>query len=227
MKPYLILLIVFLLTGCSSKQSSSSESELTRSKKTSEKLYSKIIFKVGEKDKFKIDQDISSFIKLPQKLITSLNMSFNECEFCYDTFKKDTTIIINHVENESIYPFQLLDLNFDGFVDIGFPSSSTCCSGNNVINETWIFDKAKNTFIYNKVLSEMRIWNLKAENKTIESGWHMGANDFGKYVYKWTGDSLFITEEFKSESINDSLIREVTKTLRGGEWETHTTEREY
>ncbi len=197
------------------------------SDKSSIGLYSKLIFELGENDRIKIDLDRSSSVKLPQELISSLIISFNECEFCYSKFKKDTIITISYVENASLYPFQLIDLNFDGFVDFGFPSSSTCCSGNNVINETWTFDETNNNFVYNKTLSEIPIWNLKRDSKAVESGWHMGVNDFGKYIYQWVGDSLVLVEEFKSEGINDSLIREITKQLRDGKWETDTTERKY
>jgi hypothetical protein len=182
-----------------------------------------IILKISrQNDEYVVSQIDSSIYKLPEAFVTSLTSSINTCLSCYGISEKTTdTVFLNLTKENYESAFELIDINFDGNVDIRFPSEGTCCSGNNVIYETWINNER--CFYHNKVLSEIAIWKIDKVSKQFESGWHMGAYDYYTATYKLVADSLFAIHEMKSDIINDSIQRTIESTLVNNSWKVDST----
>ncbi|MEQ8423090.1 MAG: hypothetical protein RIA63_00170 [Cyclobacteriaceae bacterium] len=100
------------------------------------------------------------------------------------------------------YFLKLKDYNMDGVIDVGI---SIDASGNNV--DESIFINLSNSYFYWKGLSGQPIWEENKAERTITTGWHMGADTYGKYVYKILSDTTLI-ELLREDSkeLNDSTI---------------------
>lgn len=158
--------------------------------------------------------------KFPKELVAQLNKSIVDCNYCYNMLLQDSTVTVNSYDP---FPFEIQDVNFDGKMDLRIPSHETCCSGNNVIYFTWIYDSTINNYKFNKELSELPILKLDATKKAVEGGWIRGLNDFNKVEYKWIEDALMMEKEVISETINDSTALIVTRTLDAKIWSTDST----
>jgi hypothetical protein len=155
-------------------------------------------------------------------MIDMINKSYKDCETCYGFESvSDTTVLLDFSKEYSISGFELIDINFDGKIDIRFPSEASCCTGNNVFYHTWL--NKVDTFIYQNDLSQMPIWRVDRETRTILTGWHMSAYDFGSYTYKFKNDSLILIQEIKSELVHDTLIWKIEKRLIDNKWKSDTT----
>ncbi|MCR9248876.1 MAG: hypothetical protein NXI20_00575 [bacterium] len=162
--------------------------------------------------------------KFPKELVAQLNKSIVDCDYCYNKLLQDSTMTVNTYDP---FPFDIQDVNFDGKMDLRIPSLETCCSGNNVVYFTWIYDSTINNYKFNKELSELPILKLYATNKTVEGGWIRGLNDFNKVEFKWMEDVLVMEKEVISETINDSTALIVTRTLNDKIWSTDSTTIEF
>jgi hypothetical protein len=204
------IILILIIYSCQSSDGISSQNVSSKEKT--------IILKIERlNDTYLISRIDSSAYDLPENLIKELTASVNLCSDCFfESIKRLDTIYLDLSVERYISGFELTDINFDGFIDIRFPSESTCCSGNNVINQTWI---SKNgSFYKHKVLSEIAIWNINKEAKQLESGWHMGAYDYYKVTYKFIDDSLKSIHEIKSSLLRDSIQRTIESTLVNDSW---------
>jgi hypothetical protein len=159
----------------------------------------------------------SAKIKIPASMIDLIKESFNSCEDCYGLGNfSDTVVVLDLNKEQSVSGFVLVDINFDGKTDIRFPSEGSCCMGNNVNFETWL--NKTNTFVYHEELSEMPVWEIKKDNKTISGGWQMGALDYVSSIYTIENDSLKLIQEESSETVQDTMVKKVNRKLVDNKW---------
>lgn len=164
-----------------------------------------------------ITQTASEKIRIPAPMMDLLKISFTSCEDCYDLGNfSDTTLTLDLNKEYSVSGFNLMDINFDGKIDIRFPSESSCCLGNNVTFETWL--NKGNIFVYQAELSEMPVWNVEKDSKTISGGWQMGAFDYVSSVYTLKNDSLILIKEESSETVQDTMVKVIHRKLVDNKW---------
>lgn len=98
--------------------------------------------------------------------------------------------ILTHIES-SLSPdvpnngFELLDLNFDGYLDLRVIRFAP--AGPNTPYQNWIWSKAEGKFIENPGLDEITSPQFDAESQEISSHWRSSAAEHGVDVYSYDG----------------------------------------
>jgi len=163
--------------------------------------------------------------QFPKEFMTKLLKSVESCPSCYD-INNDTIyerILDISVANKSSNYFETRDMNFDGYFDLSFTSSATCCAGKNVLNEVWLYNAKSKTFVYNAELSDGSLWDYNEKEKILVIGWSMRHNEFSSSIYKSVGGKMKKIQQETVEPYNDSLLQIITEKLVDTVWVSDTT----
>jgi len=134
-------------------------------------------------------------------------------ENCYEIYRPDLLFSVEHY-------IKLKDYNFDNKPDVAIYNNVQ--SGNkNYVEKIYIFDKKKNTFLRNRILSESANCYIDTINKTISTFWEggMASMIYGSSTYIWVNDEL--TEiKYVHQDYIDSLkvFKRTTKELIDNIW---------
>lgn len=135
--------------------------------------------------------------------------------------------ILSHVES-SLTPdipnngFELLDLNFDGYLDLRVMRFTP--AGPNTPYQNWLWSKEDGKFIANAGLDEITSPQFDAESQEIVSRWRGSAAEHGADVYSYDGSAPVIihreTDKFGDDgaclrTFYDRIEDELRKTGTG------------
>lgn len=108
--------------------------------------------------------------------------------------------------------FELLDMNFDGYRDVRVLVDPT-----SRVYEMWLFDPARQRFVYDRPLSIESPQFVDAERREL---WSVGCGGNACTVrgvrrYRYAGGKLVTVREFTQTYETDRYVREI-KTRKGG-----------
>ncbi|MBN2610892.1 MAG: hypothetical protein JXB00_04970 [Bacteroidales bacterium] len=223
------LIIISLLLACTDKTGRKTLSKTTiqpDSIDVTAKEKNVVLLKFQHFGDHEVQADLSlqqsNNLKIPLQLLEAINTSYRNCASCYGLDGiRDTIIRLDFNTQNNVSGFELIDINFDGFIDLRFPGEASCCLGHNVTYDTWI--NKGDTFIFHQFFSEMPVWDIDKKKNTISTGWHMSAYDYSTSTYFFCDDSLILIREEESGMINDSQIKKTLRKLENNIWKTDST----
>lgn len=116
--------------------------------------------------------------------------------------------------------FKTEDMNFDGYKDIQILNSWGATG--NTSWSYWLFDPAKQEFVYNDELSQLD-GPYPIENKKLIGTWSNGgaaACIYDYRIYRWEGNKLVLIREAEQDLIEGtSLFHKVVRSLQNGKME--------
>ena len=154
-------------------------------------LVNKKVYKIESLNPYiKIHIEIDSTLKLWQYFILAIDLKSGKL------FQKIKVKLDNPIETNP--PFELVDMNFDGYDDIRFITERS--SDGNVWNQCWLFDAIANKFIFHEGLTKLISSVFYPATKIIEEGYWGGFSHQQFNTYTIHNNNLKI---IRDESINE------------------------
>jgi len=121
----------------------------------------------------------------------------------FQTISPVNSSLPNSVAN---YGFEVIDLNFDGYLDLRVINFLP--AGSNTPYENWLWSVSKGKFVASPALDKITSPQFDADAQEITSHWRSSAAEQGTDVYAYDGDALvLVRRETDTYKANGSCTR--------------------
>lgn len=117
--------------------------------------------------------------------------------------------------SDSTQLINVVDVNFDGYPDLEIYSHDGGAGPNNGYNY-YIYNPARQRFIYNSTLSDLTQTSINTKSKSISAAWRNGAGNHGFEKYKWIKGRLTLVEYYETRYLEGDNVEETHNKMING-----------